>query len=131
MMKNEKGQSMVEFALILPLLLLLLCGIFDMGRLMFTYMNLHLTTQETVRQGGLGASDSEMVSFARERVLVQDPNQLQVGITFEDIDNDTKRDSGENVTVTLEYPMEFITPILSEVIPSPIMVSTNSTIRVE
>jgi uncharacterized protein (UPF0333 family) len=29
--KNEKGQAMVEFALIVPLLILLLCGIIDFG----------------------------------------------------------------------------------------------------
>lgn len=127
MIKSEKGQSMVEMALILPLLLLLICGIFDMGRLMYTYMNLHLTTQETVRQGGLGATDSEMTTFARDRAQVKDPSQLVVSIT----PGDTSRDSGEYVTVELKYPLEFVTPIISEVIPSPIMVTTNSTIRVE
>ena len=30
-LKSEKGQSMVEFALVVPLLLTILCGIIDMG----------------------------------------------------------------------------------------------------
>jgi Flp pilus assembly protein TadG len=127
MIKSEKGQSMVEMALLLPILLLLVSGIFDMGRLMYTYMNLQLATQETVRQGGLGADDSEMTSFAKDYVHVQDPSQLVVTIT----PDDTTRDSGEYVTVKLQYPMEFITPIISNFIPSPIVVTTDSTIRVE
>jgi Flp pilus assembly protein TadG len=127
MIKSEKGQSMVEMALLLPILLLLVSGIFDMGRLMYTYMNLQLATQETVRQGGLGADDSEMTSFAKDYVHVQDPSQLVVTIT----PDDTARDSGEYVTVKLQYPMEFITPIISNFIPSPIVVTTDSTIRVE
>ncbi|MEL7655570.1 MAG: TadE/TadG family type IV pilus assembly protein [Bacillota bacterium] len=31
MLKKEKGQAMVEFALVLPILLTLLCGIIDFG----------------------------------------------------------------------------------------------------
>lgn len=127
MIKSEKGQSMVEMALVLPLLLLLVCGIFDMGRFMFTYMNMHLATQETVRQGGLGANDAEMISFARDNVQIQDPSQLVVTIS----PNDTERDSGEYVTVEFKYPLEFVTPFISKVIPSPIVVTTDSTIRVE
>ena len=30
-LKNEKGQSIVEFALVVPILLTLLCGIIDFG----------------------------------------------------------------------------------------------------
>jgi Flp pilus assembly protein TadG len=127
MFKNEKGQSMVEMALLLPLLLLLITGIFDIGRLMYTYMHLQIATQETVRQGGLGMDDSEITSFARNYVNIQDPNQLDVQIS----PGDTERKSGDYVTVTLEYPIEFITPFVSNVIPSPVQITTDSTIRVE
>ena len=54
MIKEQKGQSLVEFALVLPLLLLLICGIVDLGRLLFAYASLNMTTQEAVRVGGLG-----------------------------------------------------------------------------
>jgi len=30
-LKNEKGQAFVEFAIVLPLLLMILCGIIDYG----------------------------------------------------------------------------------------------------
>ena len=30
-LKREKGQSIVEFALVLPLILLIVCGIIDFG----------------------------------------------------------------------------------------------------
>ncbi|HUM37637.1 MAG TPA: TadE/TadG family type IV pilus assembly protein, partial [Anaerolineae bacterium] len=38
--RRPKGQGLVEFALILPLLLLILLGIFEFGRVLFIYSNL-------------------------------------------------------------------------------------------
>lgn len=127
MNKNEKGQSMVEMALVLPILLLILMGIFDMGRIMYTYMHLQLATQESVRLGGLGRDDAAITTFAREYIHVGDPSDLKVNIS----PNDSTRDSGDYMSVTLEYPVDYITPLISKVLPSPIMVKTDSTIRVE
>ncbi|MFZ5967143.1 MAG: TadE/TadG family type IV pilus assembly protein [Bacillota bacterium] len=127
MVKDEKGQSLLEFALVLPILLLLVCGIFDFGRVLYTSMNLHLITQETVRQGGFGKNDSEIISFAQNQFTLGDPALLQVDIS----PNDTIRKSGDYVTVTLTYPVEYATPLISLLFPSPYQVITDSTIRVE
>lgn len=48
MVKKENGQSVVEMALVLPVLLLLLVGIIDFGRVFYYYSHLNLATQETV-----------------------------------------------------------------------------------
>ena len=40
LMKSEKGQSLVEFALVIPLLILLLFGIVDFGRIFHAYLTL-------------------------------------------------------------------------------------------
>jgi hypothetical protein len=126
MMKEEKGQSMTEFALLLPLLLLLICGIVDMGRLLFAYQSLHMTVQEAVRLGGLGKSDAEIVTYAKGHVQVAKAAQLIVTIA----PVQAARKPGQDVTVTLSYKLPFITPLVSRVIPVPTL-STNSTIRVE
>jgi hypothetical protein len=44
--KLEKGQSMVEFAFSLVILLIVLAGIVDVGRALFTYMALRDAAQE-------------------------------------------------------------------------------------
>jgi hypothetical protein len=127
MVKDEKGQSLVEMALILPLMLLLLIGIFDFGRILYNYTHLHLANQETVRVAGLGKSDSEVEQFARDYIHIGDPAKLEVAITPDEL----LRNSGDYVTVELRFPTTLITPFLSHIIPSPFFVETTSTIRVE
>lgn len=46
---SQVGQGMVEFALILPLLLLLLWGILEFGRLLFVYTEVSNASREAVR----------------------------------------------------------------------------------
>ncbi|MBY6037451.1 pilus assembly protein [Fictibacillus nanhaiensis] len=127
MRNNEKGQSLVEMALVLPILLMLVIGIIDFGKLFYTYMHLHLATQETVRLGGLGKDDTEIRAFAKDYVQVKDSSLLQIGIT----PDSSTRDSGQYVTVTLSYPHTFMTPGIGRLFGDTIPVETNSTIRVE
>ena len=47
--KEEKGQAMVEFALVLPILLCLLCGILDFGWLYYNQITLNNAAREGAR----------------------------------------------------------------------------------
>jgi len=47
----QKGQGMLEFALVLPVLLLLVFGIIEFGRLMFIYASVASASREAVRYG--------------------------------------------------------------------------------
>ena len=47
--RTEKGQAMVEFALVLPLLLALLCGIIDFGWLYYNQITLNNAAREGAR----------------------------------------------------------------------------------
>ncbi len=48
---REKAQSMVEFALVFPVLLLLLYGIIEFGRLLFIYTSVTTSSREAARYG--------------------------------------------------------------------------------
>ena len=48
---RNQGQGMVEFALVFPLLLLLLIGIFEFGKVMFSYSVAIAATREAARYG--------------------------------------------------------------------------------
>lgn len=123
---EERGQALTEFALLVPVLLLLVCGIFDFGRMMFAYMHLHSGAQETVRLGGLGKTDAELQAFARDYVDLGDDAALRVTIS----PLQANRKSGQYITVTLQYPLPYITPVVSKVLPAQ-TVTAASTIRIE
>jgi Flp pilus assembly protein TadG len=127
MRRDERGQSLVETALILPVLLIILLGIIDFGRIMYSYSHLHMAAQETVRMGGLGKSDTEIVAFAKDYVTLNPIDQLGIHIS----PGDSSRDSGDYVTVNLEYPFQFFTPFVSSLFPSSLLIKAESTIRVE
>ncbi len=51
--RKEKGQSLVELAIILPLLLLILLGIIDFGRVFYSYVTITNASREGARYGAL------------------------------------------------------------------------------
>ncbi|MRH44322.1 pilus assembly protein [Aquibacillus halophilus] len=127
MKRDERGQSIVEFALVLPLLLFLLVGMLDFGRILYSYSALHFTAQETVRLGGFGRDDAAIIQFARDNFTAGDSALLEVDIT----PGQSLRASGDYVTVSLTYPIQSMTPIINDVLPSDFSLRVNSTIRIE
>src|SRR5437762_11141279 len=57
-LRSQRSQSMVEFALIAPVLLLLLFGIIDFGRLIYIYSTLNQAVNEGAR---MAIRDSPML----------------------------------------------------------------------
>ena len=51
MLRSERGQGLVELALVLPLLILLLAGTVDLGRAFFSYIVITNAAQEGARAG--------------------------------------------------------------------------------
>lgn len=49
--KKQKGQGMVEFSLVFPLLLILVFGVFEFGRMMFSYSAAIAASREAARYG--------------------------------------------------------------------------------
>lgn len=55
---RRRGQGLVEFALVLPFLLILVYGLFEVGRLVFIYSTIISSSREAVRYGSaVGMSD--------------------------------------------------------------------------
>ncbi|GGM30632.1 hypothetical protein GCM10011351_15960 [Paraliobacillus quinghaiensis] len=127
MIHEEKGQSIVEFVLVIPILLLLLIGIVDIGRLTFVYASLHFAGQESVRVAGLGGTDEKITNRAYESFFVGDPTELNINPSL----LPGERKSGEYITVTLEYPYTPLTPFVSSLFSEPINLTVDSTIRIE
>ncbi|SEA83814.1 Flp pilus assembly protein TadG [Thalassobacillus cyri] len=131
MVRKEEGQSLVEFALVLPVLLLLVVGIFDFGRVLYTHLQMELVAQEAVRLGGLGQGETAVKEYAHNHFQAANPEGLEVLVTVSSRDGTSTGEwkSGNYVTVTMSYPEEILQPLGGASIPY--TVKTSSTIRIE
>lgn len=59
--KKNKAQAMVEFAIVLPILLLLLYGLLEAGRLLFIYSTIVTASRQAVRYGSATGEGSTTV----------------------------------------------------------------------
>src|SRR5215211_5516062 len=94
--KKTKAQAMVEFALVLPLLLMLLYGILEAGRLLFIYSTIVTASRQAVRYGsatgqGLSTTIPRYQDCAGIRLAAQKVDFLN---SFDDSDIVIQHDNG-------------------------------------
>ena len=109
---SQRGQALVEFALILPVILLLVMGMLEFARA----WNLHQVMTDAAREGARRAviADTGMnrdsVRAAIWRHLAQfgyDPGYSSVMSGSTITPNDSFKHSGANITVQLTLPYRF------------------------
>jgi Flp pilus assembly protein TadG len=69
-MRRGRAQSVVEFALVVPLFLLLLFGLIDFSRLLFTYASLTNGARELARSLSISSNQSTAVAGAFNNLTV-------------------------------------------------------------
>ena len=62
-MKKQKGQSLVEFALVLPLFLILIFGLIYSGMLFHDYTSLSNTARSAAREAAITENDSDYTTI--------------------------------------------------------------------
>ena len=112
-MKSQKGQALVETALILPILLMLLFGITDFGRIFHVYLTLDHAGREAARAAAVGLEDVVIEERIENASGGLDQDKLDIDILPLGKSN---RNSGGDVTITLTYPVDFLTPIIGQII---------------
>jgi len=110
---SQKGQAMVELALVLPVLFMLLLGIVDFGRVYHTNLVVMHSARQASREAGLGRSDAEIIDMARRTAMGLNTSNLTVTVSppF------SARSIGTIVTVTVSYPINMLNPLLGAVLP--------------
>jgi PKD repeat protein len=68
-MSKQKGQGLVEFALILPLLLLMFFGIIEFGRIFQAYLTVQHAAREAARYAVTGRGGAERVRAIKETAV--------------------------------------------------------------
>jgi Flp pilus assembly pilin Flp len=82
--RDSQGQALVEFALVLPLLLLLLVAIIDFGRALYVYSEVSNAAREAVRYAAVNAGDcNEIANRARSMFSLAPSDAIAVSIHIE------------------------------------------------
>jgi Flp pilus assembly protein TadG len=104
--RSEHGQAAVEFALVVPVLLLLLLSIIQGGIVFHNYLTVTDAARAAARQAiearisGVTLSDVQLTAQSAASDL--DPTKL--GVSLDDPSDPSFNQSGSQLTVTVTYP---------------------------
>jgi Flp pilus assembly protein TadG len=101
--RSESGQTAVEFALVAPLLVLILLAILQLGVAFNAYVTLTDATRAGARKAILvrigGASQADATQAVKNAAGSLDPTKMTVNVSSSDWTT-----TGSDVTVTATYP---------------------------
>jgi Flp pilus assembly protein TadG len=117
--ERERGAALVEFAIVLPLLLLLIWGLIDFGMYINRVSMLNNAAREGARVGVFGPDPDEIEDRVREASSDFDQADLTVEVDCEKpdgtacpgVDFDSEWESGDMLIVTVNYAYDFMTPM--------------------
>jgi Flp pilus assembly protein TadG len=105
--KNSRGQALVEFALVMPLLLILIISVFEFGRA----WNLHQTITDAAREGARTAvvanssvTAASVDSAIGNRIAASGFDPANATVT---LPNGFHTGTGQITSVRIEYPFRF------------------------
>jgi hypothetical protein len=145
MNRKEVGQGLVEFALVLPVFLMLIMGIVEFGRLMFIYNSVATASREAARYGASVGINSAGVEHFRDCAGIRDTAQRLAGIapvehTNIDIEYDnpatgfyetscppSQFELGDRIIVKVSITFEPIVPLM-DIPPLPVTSETKRTV---
>ena len=125
---NERGQSLVETALVLPILLLILMGIFDFGRAVFAFNAVSNAAREAARVAIVNQNTTEVVAEGKRAAIGLPADAIDVTFTLPGCPGTVV--IGCTAQVKVDHQWSAITPIIGSVV-GPIQLSSTTEMRVE
>ena len=105
--KSTKGQSLVEFALILPLFMLIVLGIFDFGRAIYAYSALHNAAREGARYGAVHHCDTAGIITMAQQMAAGLGEGISVTSNIE-----PNLENPERIKVRVVFRFRAVTPLV-------------------
>ena len=145
---RTRGQSLVEFALVLPILLFLTLTALDFGRIYLGYINIQNMARIAANYAAnnpsawTGGGDADAQAQYRNQIL-QDGAATNCRLpvvsglavvpppTFTDVNGDGQPNLGDTAQVQISCTFSVITPIISSVVGSTVTVAAQSTFPVK
>lgn len=118
-LRNEKGASAVEFALLALPLMLLVFGIIYFGMIFHYYLVLTHAAREGVRHASLHESDNKTISAITSAAASLDKTKLVIEIkptrtSGKGVDDRDPRPDGSMVEINLKYPVKVEVPLINK-----------------
>jgi hypothetical protein len=118
----------VELALVIPLLIIILFGIIEFGRVFHSYLIITHASREGARVGVVGQSNEAIEQRVQEAAPLANMDKLTTGISpF----GQAARTPGVPLTITVDYEVELFTPVLSSILINPVPLQAQTTMRME
>jgi Flp pilus assembly protein TadG len=122
--RKEDGQSLVEFALVLPILIVLIFGVIEFGRLWMTVNTLSGAAREGVRVAAVTAPDAALVNNAVNNILTA-ANITGATITM------AGPNAASEVTVTVQMNYTVLTASILPGLSGTLQLTRSATMRWE
>lgn len=130
MKKREKGQSAVEFALVLPILLLIVCGILDFGWLFYNQLSVENACREGARVGCVNSQEAHLTEIVTDKVKAILPDNLDPVTVDVKLTNTSSPLEGD-LKVNVKAEMTTLTPVLGVIYGKTKELSYTVTIKTE
>ena len=121
--RRRRGQALVEFALILPIFLLVMVALFDLGRAVFSYNTLTNASREGVRLAIVNQDTASIIARAKSQTQIIELSDPSVDIDFWQVNNDGSLGTacspaavGCVAVVNFEATYRPITPIIADLL---------------
>jgi Flp pilus assembly protein TadG len=109
----QRGQSLVEMALSLTMLLMLLAGVLDIGRAYYTYLSLRDAAAEGAAYGSIHPTDTSGIV---DRVVGESPGGVvNWGAASVSTDILVKNCRGGGIKVKVDYSYTLLTPFIGAI----------------
>ena len=117
---NERGATLVEFAFILPIFIVFVFGVIDVGWAFAQNLDVKQGAREGGRivavNGGTGTGTAQCQSLQaqiRSRTQELNPASLTVSLGFTDSNGNGVKDIGDLAQVTVKYPLSSLSGLSS------------------
>ncbi|NDL67336.1 TadE family protein [Anaerotalea alkaliphila] len=125
MVGNNKGQAMVEFALVLPILILILTGMLEFGLILHAYLGINHAAREGARLASLGGTDAQITLEVQSNLPTLDLARLTVTVT------PATRVRGQDAVVAMTYNHQTLIPLIGNIIGEGVPLRAQVAMRVE
>ena len=106
--RDEKGQALVEFALLVPIFLMLLFAIVDFGMGFHSWITVTNSAREGARLGAVAGTEQQIIDRVHDTAaLINEDTNMNVVVT------NAQGLPGESVVVQVDYDYDLITPLAS------------------